>query len=253
MHRILISLDSQDPASWEYAIAYVDQIGKARGQHGDTVLLVHTKDQINGTCLGGHMGVAQAKALSAGKTLDLPFGGSLRLSTLTTLGYNLKDTIIIAFFAEEKMLGIVDDHRELAGVIVVPDLLNSANEWASRWSPVVHGQEQVASQPLIDDSVVEVAMNQLTSQINLSTGLGNPSDKDMANEMLRILRCKKHVIDGKKLRSWAIKNGWRSSDARDLSQLAEKIGSLKNNPSMAKIYDWQGRYQRWVDETNNQT
>lgn len=218
MHRILIPLDSHDPASWECTLAYVDQIGQARGRHGDVVLLVHTKHQINGSCLSGHMGSAQAKALSAGKPLDLPFGGLLRLSTLSTLGYNLKDTIIIAFFAEEGMLGIVDDHNELAGVVVVPDLHDSADEWASRWSPVVHGQEQVASQPLIDDPVVEVAMNRLTSQINLSTGLGNQHDKDMANEMLRILKCKKHVIDGGKLRSWAIKNGWRSSDVRDLSQ-----------------------------------
>lgn len=253
MHRILIPLDSHDPASWDYTLAYVDQIGQTRGRHGEVVLLVHTKHQINGSCLSGHMGSAQAKALSAGKTLDLPFGGSLRLSTLRTLGYNLKDTIIIAFFAEEKMLGIVDDHKELAGVVVVPDLLDSADEWASRWSPVVHGQEQVASQPLIDDSVVEVAMNQLTSQINLSSGLGNQRDKDTANEILRILRRKKHVIDSAKLRSWAIQNGWQSNDARDLSQLAAKIGLLKNNPSMVKIYDWQGRYQRWVDETNSQS
>lgn len=252
MHRILIPLDSHDPASWNYTLAYVDQIGQARGRHGEVVLLVHTKHQINGSCLSGHMGSAQAKALSAGKSLDLPFGGSLRLSTLRTLGYNLKDTIIIAFFAEEKMLGIVDDHKELAGVVVVPDMPNSADEWASRWSPKVHGQKQVAPQSLIHDPIVEVALNHLTSMINLSTGLGNSRDKDMANETLRILRRKGHVIDPIKLRSWAIQKGWRSDDARELLLLAGKIGALKTKLSMAKIYDWQGRYERWVSETHNQ-
>jgi hypothetical protein len=246
MHRILIPLDSHDPESWQYALAYVDQIGKARGQHGDVILLVHTRCQINGSRLSGHMGSGHAKALNAGKSMKLPFGGSLRLATLKTLGHVLKGTIIIAFFTDEKMLGAVDDRRGLAGVVVVPDFTDSADEWASRWSPVVHGQSQPVAQPLIDDRIVEAVLDCLTRMINLSTGLSNPRDKDAANEILRILEYKGHVIDLVKLRSWAIQNGWRSGDAHDLSQLAGKIGSLKNKPSMAKIYNWQDKYERWA-------
>ena len=143
------------------------------------------------------------------------------------------------------MLDALDDLKGVIGVIVVPDFLDSADQWANRWSPIVHGQSQSPPVSLIDDPVVEAALLHLTQMVNLSTGLAHPRDKDMAIEVLRILRNKNHNIDLAKMKSWAIKNGWQSDGANDLARLAAKIWSLRTKPSMAKIHNWQGRYSQW--------
>ena len=98
------------------------------------------------------------------------------------------------------MLDALDDLKGVIGVIVVPDFLDSADQWANRWSPIVHGQSQSPPVSLIDDPVVEAALLHLTQMVNLSTGLVHPRDKDMAIEVLRILRNKRELHA--KVRKW---------------------------------------------------
>ena len=249
MHRILIPIDSHNQEAWEYALAYANKISETTGKKNDVVLLVHTKQQLNHTDLAHHIGTRAAKALSSGKSISLQSGSVLRFATLRTLGRTLNNTVIIAYFADDKMLENVDDRMGLVGIVAVPDLPGDADQWSARWSPIVHGEQKREAAALIDDPVVESALQSLTQMVNLSTGLGNPRDKDMADEILRILRYKNHQLEPTKLRSWAIQNGWKSDGARDLEKLARKIWALKNKPSMAKIYNWKERHARWQDET----
>jgi len=245
MHRILIPIDSQDADSWTYALAYAEKINKSRQNAANVILLVHTKNQISSTSLSSHIGSSHAKKLNTGNQLTLPSGAHLQLKTLKTLGYTLRDTIVIAFYADEKLLQVVDDHKELAGVIAVPDLPGDADRWVARWAPMIHGQAAKPAEKLITDPVVENALLTITRTINLSTGLSNPRDKEAANDILRILRTKKHSLEPDIVRSWAIQNGWRSNGANDLAALTQKIWTLKNNPSLSKIYNWRERYASW--------
>ena len=141
MHRVLIPIDSQDPQSWQYALAYARKIGEQQDKPTDIVLLVHTKRQIDGTSLTGHIGRQQAKALSGGKRLQLQSGQKLSLKTLNTMGQMLNNAIIIAFFADAKMLDAVDSLRGVVGVVAVPDLPGDADQWVARWGAIVHGAE----------------------------------------------------------------------------------------------------------------
>jgi len=245
MHRVLIPIDSQNAESWSYALAYAEKMIEPRQNSANVVLLVHTKNQIRSTGLSSHIGSPQVKILNSGKPLTLPSGAQLQLKTLKTLGYTLRDTIVIAFYADDKLLQVVDDHKELAGVIAIPDLPGDADLWVARWAPIVHGQVTKPATKLISDPVVENALLAITKMVNLSTGIGHPRDKEYANENLRILKTKGHSLDPDVLRSWAIQNGWRSSDANDLAILAKKIWGLKNNPSLSKIYNWRERYVSW--------
>lgn len=247
MHRILIPIDSQDPESWQYALAYARKIGEQQDKPTDIVLLVHTKRQIDGTSLAGHIGRQQAKALSSGKSLQLQSGAKLSLKTLNTIGQMLNNTIIIAFFADAKMLDAVDSLRGVAGVVAVPDLPGDADQWVARWGAIVHGAEQQPAKRLIDDQIVENALSRLFSMVNPSTGIGHPRDKQMADETLRILRAKGHALDPVAIRSRAIQQGWRADQASELAKLAEKIKSLKSKPKLSGIHNWEGRYQSWSE------
>jgi hypothetical protein len=244
--RLVIPIDSDDPDAWSFAIGYAQAIGKqAQPAAKDHVLLTHGKQQLKHTSLAGHMGDAAAKALIANRTVELPQGAQLRHATLQTLGGYARGAVIVAYYADDKMLETLDGIDGLIGIIAVPDIANNIEKWVARWSPAVHGQEQSAPAVLIADPVVEKALSGLSTRINLSHAIMNPRDKGHADETLRILRAKGHTFEPDKMKSWAIKNGWKPGAGDELAKLAARIGALKSKPSLSRYHDPQGRYDRW--------
>lgn len=247
--RVVIPIDSQNPEAWRLAVAYAVKIGdQADPVAQDYILLTHTKEQLKSTVLASHVGPQGAKELLANKSLRLPNGGVLRHATLQTLRGSARRAVIIAYFAEDKILETLDGLDLVAGIVAVPDLPGHAKNWIERWNPVVHGKVQSSAvSPLISDEVVVKALETLSNAINLETGLLHPNDKGFAEETLRILRAKGHVLMHREIKSWAIRRGWKSGGSDDLARLAERIGGLKTKPSLAKIPNAEERYLRWTE------
>ena len=162
------------------------------------------------------------------------------------LGGYARGAVIVAFYADNKMLEKLDGIDGLVGIVAVPDLASDIDQWVARWNPMVHGQPASAPTTLISDPVVEKALASLSSWINLSHGIMNPRDKGHADEMLRILRAKGHTFEPDKMKSWAIRNGWKPGAADELATLATRIGALKSKPSLSAYHDPDGRYGRWT-------
>lgn len=245
--RVLIPLDSHEQATFQTALAYASAICERAGSDiRDVVLLVHTKGQLDSTSLGGFLGKANLKALNAGA---VPLPGDLRL-TLETVKARLmlaRRSVIIAYYADKKLLDVADGVRNAAGVVAVPWVPGEADDWAARWGARVHGEEPRAQAALIEDPVVVRALEALTNVINLSTGLIHPSDKSRADETLRILRAKGHPDPTPGIKSWAIRQGWKPDYAGALETLSHRIWGLKGKPSIAAIPGASERYARWAD------
>ena len=241
--RVLVPLDSQQPEAFNVASAYAEQISKAAGVE-DVILLVHTKHQLDSTGLSRFLGAAAVNALNKG-TAALSWGGHLHGETMKTLRYTARKSVIIAYYADEKLLDFVDGLDNVAGVVAVPWIPGEADDWVTRWNAHVHGQAKREPAKLIDDPVVVSALETLTTVINLSTGLGHPRDKAMANGILRILRAKGHADPSATIKSWAIQRGWRPNSALELEALSRKVWSLKAKPSLSGFHDPNGRYERW--------
>lgn len=247
MRRVVVPEDSQDGNTWLLALAYAKAICEAMSpQIKDVILLVHTKRQFDGTCLAGHVGRGAAKSLAHGKSAGLPWSATLRLGTMQTIRTGSNKAVVIAYFADNKLLELVDGLVNVAGVVAVPDFPDCVDQWISRWNPIVHGQAQRAEEVLIEDAVFENGLRSITSSINLANGIMNPRDKQTADEALRILRVKGHVADPQKIKSWAIKNGWKLGAANELAALATKISNLKSKPSVSHIYNAEGKYASWL-------
>lgn len=244
MKRILVPTYSHDPESWSLALAYATKIAEAAGVHPNVTLFVHTMNQIRHTSLVSHLGEQQAKRLASKQALSLK-GGTLSLQTLHTLPRRLPDGVIVAYYANAELLDAADDVEALAGIVAVPELSGECDSWAARWGALVHGKGQKTPDRLIKDPVVEKALADLVSAVNSSTGIGHPSDKAIANEILRILRAKGHEINADDIRSWAIQQGWSSRLADDLAKLAGRIAALKSKPPLSSFHDPDGRYARW--------
>jgi hypothetical protein len=152
---------------------------------------------------------------------------------------------VISFYADDATLEIVDGLKNVAGVVAVPDLAGSADQWKARWSPIIPGEAVRAPVELIKDPVIVEALRSLSIIINKSRGLLTSRDKEWADDVLRILKAKGHTAEPSAIKSWAIKEGWTPGAARDLAKLTQKVFGMKTRPKLANITNAEQRYRRW--------
>jgi hypothetical protein len=235
-----------DVTSWQLAAAYAKKIAiETSPRATEIVLLTHTKSQLDHTSLAGHLGPGASKALSKGMRFSLDGGVTLCHATLRTFGYSARNSVVIAFYADEAMLETLDGKPGVAGIVAVPEFDGDIDQWINRWNPVVHGAKREATKPLIDDPVIVKALESLTAISNISYDVLHPRDKEHADGVFRILRAKGHILDREAIKSWAIRKGWKPGGADELSKVAAKVVKLKNKPSLGTLHDPHGRYERW--------
>lgn len=242
--RVLIPDDSQEPETLGLALAYAKEIA-TKADARDILLVTHSKGQLRHTGLGANLGDNASKALLDGRAVSLSSGATLRHGTLATLRYHSGRPVIIAYYADEKLLDFVDGMTGVKGVVAVPWVPGEADQWRERWTPIVHGEEKQGPAAILDDPVVETALRSVSNIINLSHALLQSRDKEWVDDTLRILRAKGHSLDDANIRNWAIRNGWKPGAADDLAKLVRKIARLKTKPRLIGIHNADGRYDRW--------
>ncbi len=243
--RIVIPVDPYDGSSWSYAAKYADLLIESDPSIGNVILLQYTKGQFRDSSLAGFLGRQVSKALINGRSAKLPSGATLRLETKQTLSHIVKPTIIIVFYASDKILEFVDSLENVAGVVVVPDIADDLEDWIKRWSPHIHGATPKPPEKLLADPLIENAMLDASGWINKANNVLNTRDAETVETVLRILRANEQSAEPSELKSWAIQNGWKVGAAKDLEKLAKKVFGLKTKPRLSKFHDPKGRFDRW--------
>ncbi|WP_028571585.1 DUF1889 family protein [Desulfonatronum lacustre] len=77
------------------------------------------------------------------------------------------------------------------------------------------------------ETVLQKALEAITSRTNLSTGLAHPNDEYAAKEMFKRLHASGITLRANEISSWAHMNGWGKKDADELGALAQQIGMGK--------------------------
>lgn len=245
VQRVVVPDTGDDEAGFKTCLGYAKAIIEApQSNIARVLLLVHTKQQLTNTDLPGYLGKAAAKTLADNGAIRFA-GVEMRAATLKTLSSMQNGTLILAFWADAKMMDQVDALRHSGSVVAYPWPEDALDSWIATWNPHVHGKSKAPAEPLITDPIVEAALRGITVVMNLSnTGL-HSYYKDSADRMLRILRAKNHAIQPDKIRQWAVRNKWQPGAAEDLGKLATKIAALKTKPSLNAIDNGQSTYQHW--------
>ncbi len=76
--------------------------------------------------------------------------------------------------------------------------------------------------------ILEKALELINISVNVSTGLTHPRDLNKTKDLFVTLF--DHDIELKKteISLWAIEHGWKQKDARELGELAQRIGEGRN-------------------------
>jgi hypothetical protein len=187
---------------------------------------------------------------SEGRILHMaPDAGSVTRQTFSTMFRSpWKGGPVLAVWADDKVLGQVDDEYRVAAVCTVLDSLTHAPLWLKARQPAEVGRSDSVLPPAVDlDPIARVALEQLTRHVNLGTGLTHPSDRGYAIEIVQALRAGRRRLSPDDAHAWAAQHGWRRVGANDLRDIVIRVaegrrfqhrgGTLRPAPELLAMWE----------------
>ncbi len=131
---------------------------------------------------------------------------------------------VLAVYPTKKLLDKIDNMRGVTDVLVIPWSFQEIQYWIENWQASELGVSGNAPiEQSFSDPVVEEALKDLTSRVNLSTGITHPMDKAATADLFRKLKAAKIAYEPTEIRAWLVRHGWKNDDADAVKVIAEKI------------------------------
>ncbi len=188
------------------------------------------------------LGEDLVKLLQRDKSITVTLeGASLNLDLLTERidSDSIHKGPALVFYPNARLLEKMDDHYGITDVLVVPWIMQDIQEWIETWNAQELGMEhRQVDEPAFSDPVVEAALKSLTIRVNLSTGLGHPSDRDAAIWLFRNLKRENIRYNPIEIKGWLVRHGWRTRHANKVKEVAEKIQNGKRLRTYHKSDVW---------------
>ena len=220
MKRIHIPNMGPDPSTIPTAFAVGVRECKQAGSN-ELSLITPLKNNLDSTVVGEFLGLDVAKRLMKGDLIAMgDFGVSLTHHSVSTVQKTKTPLVGLVFYVSKDDIKKLDD-LWFECLIFVPWLDKEGVEWAQKWGAKTHGGSTDDSSVSLPRQVEE-SMKNLTTCINLSTGLVHSSDKEHAKQRFSELRSAGITWDPKELEKWAVRNGWKAADAKELSKLSTR-------------------------------
>ncbi|MFT4176044.1 MAG: hypothetical protein QM627_05255 [Luteolibacter sp.] len=220
MKRIHIPNMGPDQANIPKAIAV--GIRECKSSTTDVLALITpVKDNFDSIVVGEFLGNDVSKRLMKGGHVPIQGQGiSLSHHSVSTVQKGRTPKVGIAFYVSSSDIKKLDD-LQFDCLIFVPWLDKDGEQWARIWDAETHGGTTVGAAVNLHTEV-EKALSDLTACVNLSTGLGHPSDKEHAKRKFSQLRSAGITWDPSEIEKWAVRNRWKVSDAQELATLSSK-------------------------------
>jgi hypothetical protein len=188
----------------------------------EITLLVPAKGSFPNTVVGGFLGMDVSKALCKGVKVKITDSLCLNLESPKTFNPYRSYGMLVGVHLSLKDQNLMDSVLSAKAIVFLPWTEEEGKSWMSTWSPSALGKSlwQVP-QPALDP-VVEQELLRLTRNINLSTGITHPSDKEFARRILSKLKGMGHHPEPEDIRKWALRQNWEPKVAEDLKKLASK-------------------------------
>ncbi len=219
MKRICLPNQGPDTKNSQRAVALAIRECEAL-KVKEFTLVVAAKNNFESTVIGQFLG-RSAKKLVKGDLVPVDTAGNkVRLESVATMVKEHSAKVVLALHLTPADIQKLDD-LWIDTLIYVPFNEADGQAWASKWDIETFGVQKVDHPINLPEEVVE-ALQGLTASINLSTGLGHPSDKRDAKLTFEKLRDAGVRWEPSELEKWAVRNKWRADHAQNLSELSAR-------------------------------
>lgn len=158
--------------------------------------------------------------------------------------------IVLAFGMDLEDLEILDDYYGVKYIVAIPWLKHKTMPWVERWGAhEITGKGPQAIPPSVS-SIVKVALEELSSSINMSTGISHPMDNDLAKTYIRALHKYEPVLKAEDVVSYLVKElGWSSAHANAIGKLINTLNEGRSFHGGEKT-GLQNYYKWWRDKAS---
>jgi len=170
------------------------------------------------------------------------------LHSLKTVEDDLsEECVILAYGLTSSDLFKFENNQGVKAIIAHQWSKNEVEEWAKSIEAIEINSNLKATKTNLPDLVVQNAFIDLTDSINMSTGLGHPSDEELCKSFLRALKKYNHYLNEIEIRSFLISDlGWDSEYAEEVLKFVRKINQGKSFKGGAKT-----GLKKYIDKWKN--
>ncbi len=152
-------------------------------------------------------------------------GVTLQLVTLKGNRPHTFNGPILVIYGGQELLDAVDSIAGSSSVLYIPWEGDEFASWSQTWRATELGQAAAATLGIAEPTsgAALVALQSLTSHVNLNTGITHTSDREWAIKTLETLHHKGAAVTPETIRQQLIRLGWDPKDASKVKDLAEMI------------------------------
>lgn len=195
------------------------------------------------------------KKLLEGNVMIEPFPVPLTIETKNTYSKSRYSSsnrdLVLAFGMDLEDLEVLDDYYGVKYLVAIPWLKDKTMPWVNRWNAEeITGKKDDKTKSGVSE-IVKVALSELTSSINMSTGIINPFDNSRAKTFVRALHKYEPEISAEAVVSYLVSElGWTSSHANDVGKLIETLNNGRYFIGGEKT-GLQFHYKRWKEKAKS--
>lgn len=245
--RYFIDTEGNDDQAYREAMQFACEIAEKDPEITRITLLVLTK--FNTGWLDRLFGEKTVKQLFSGmKFKDCQPTFKIDTVRIYRKGYNPSE-VVITFGLSVEEINKIDDSYSVKVIIAVPWLKNSLMKWVQTWNPIELRTKQKTLNAIPEPScIVKTAFKNLSSSINMSTGITHPMDEKMAKTYILALYKYEPSLDGEIITSYLVRElSWDVEDANDIKQLINTLNAGKYFKGGSRT-GLKNYYKRWQDE-----
>ena len=251
--KFYIDTQGNDDKAYQSAMRYAcDELSKKDAEIKKIVLYIHTKK--NTGWFDRLYGSDVVKKLFNGSLLKgfsctVPFKFETKL-TYKKYQYQYSsgtDVVICCGINADDILKI-DDYHSVKYIIAIPWLKTSVEKWIRTWNAKkISGKENDEKYPE-PSPIVQLAMRELTTEINMTTGIVHPHDNHMAKTFIKSLHKYEPELNADSVRAFLVRElHWDTRHAKDVEKLIETLNDGRYFKGGQKT-GLQNYYKRWKKE-----
>ena len=218
--RFLIPESGPDVDAERAGIRWVLQWASEAGHHRAAIVAPGVREI---EPLERALGPRVADVLRRDRQVEAESGLILEILLAGKLPFRYDGPVFVPW-AHDPLIDKVEEMHPPA-ICAQPWALNDLSVWRRSWALADPRTGAQVTTPVKLSDVVTAALEDLTHSVNLGTGLGHPSDKASAVDLLKALHHGGEILDRDAVRAWAAGHGWEPRHAQRLGELAEKVAN----------------------------